>query len=270
MAGFSVSSAERCLALLELLSGMPDGMPLSRISQQLELPQSAAHRLLTTLVQLGYVRQDPASDFYAPTLAVAAMGLRLLSNLNLPDICQPALDRLASWSGELVRLSILENGRLLWIAKAQGSRSGLRYDPITGRDVPLHTTAMGKAWLATLPEDEAVRLVHDRGFDGALVGPNAIRDEATLRTELKVTRARGFGLVREEAEAGVAAIAVIIRDGLQPGASPVAALSIAGPSFRLSDERLHGLLPMLRECGLELSRVWQVRLYQEAQGVRVA
>ena len=164
-----------------------------------------------------------------------------------------------------MRLSAVEGGRLLWIAKAQGSRSSLRYDPITGRDVPLHVTSMGKAWLATLPEDEAVRLVSERGFGGDLIGPNAIQDEATLRTELKVTRARGYGVVHEEAEPGISAVAVVVRNGIGSRSEPVAALSVAGPAFRLTAERMDGFVPVLRETAEELSRIWPVRAFQGAQ-----
>ena len=271
MAGFSVSAADRCLAILELLADEPDGVALTALSATLELPQSAVHRLLAILVQRGYARQDEATGRYLPTLAIAAIGLRLLSTLNIPNVCQPTLERLAERTGELVRLSAVEGGRLLWIAKAQGSRSSLRYDPIMGHDVPLHVTSMGKAWLATLPDDEAVRLVEARGYGGALIGPNAIQDEATLRTELKVTRARGYGLVCEEAEPGVSAIAMVIRDGARPGAHPVAAISVAGPAFRLSEERLEGFVPMLREAAQELSRLWPIRGYQTSEGTtRVA
>ena len=262
MAGFSVTSAERCLSILEMLASEPRGIALTSLSAALELPQSAVHRLLATLMHRGYARQDEASGHYVPTLAIAAVGLRMLSTLNIPNVCQPTLERLASRTGELVRLSAVEGGRLLWIARAQGSRSGLKYDPITGKDVPLHVTAMGKAWLATLPEDEAVGLVAARGFGGELIGPNAIRDEAALRTELKVTQARGYGLVREEAEAGVSAVAVLVRDGVQPGAPPVAAVSVAGPAFRLSQERLEGFVPPLREAARELSLIWPVRVFE--------
>lgn len=261
MAGFSVLSAERCLALLDLLSREPDGLHLSRLASSLALPASAVHRLLATLVTAGYVRQDTVTDRYMPTLAIAAMGLRLLSTLGIPNVCQPSLDRLAEQTGELVRLSAVEGARLIWIAKAQGSRSALRYDPITGRDVPLHATSMGKIWLSTLPEDEAVRIVGDRGYGGDLIGPNAIRDEASLRTELRVTRARNFGLVQEEAEAGVSAIAMVV----QTGAQLVAVVSIAGPSFRLTEERLTSFATMLRETANELSQLWPVRTFQQAQ-----
>ena len=82
MAGFSVSAAERCLAIVELLSEHPGGLPLTFLSASLDLPQSAAHRLLSMLVQRGWARQDEATDRYLPTLAIAAIGLRLLSSLN--------------------------------------------------------------------------------------------------------------------------------------------------------------------------------------------
>ncbi len=271
MAGFSVSAADRCLAILELLADEPAGLALTALSAALGMPQSAVHRLLAILVQRGYARQDEATGRYVPTLAIAAIGLRLLSSLDIPSVCQPTLERLAERTGELVRLAAVEGGRMLWIAKAQGSRSSLRYDPIMGHDVPLHVTSMGKAWLATLPEDEAVRLIEVRGYGGPLIGPNAIADEATLRTELKVTRARGYGMVHEEAEPGVSAIATVVRDGVRPNARPVAAISVAGPAFRLSEERLEGFVPMLREAAEELSRLWPIRSYETGEGTsRVA
>lgn len=270
MAGFSPSSAERCLAMLEYVADRPEGVALTTVANALELPQSATHRLLSVLAQAGYVRQNPVTGWYAPTLVVAALGLRLLSALEIPDVCQPTLDLLAKRTGELVRLSALEGGRLLWVAKAQGSQSSLRYDPITGRDVPLHVTAMGKAWLATLPDEEAVALVAARGYGGDLIGPNALRDEAALRVELKVTRARGYGMVIEEAEAGVSAIAAVVRDGPGKDAPPVAAVSVAGPAFRLPEARLSGFAPLLHDAAAELSRLWPVRHYQQKGSAQVA
>ena len=89
MAGFSVSAADRCLAILELLADEPDGVALTALSATLELPQSAVHRLLAILVQRGYARQDEATGRYLPTLAIAAIGLRLLSTLNIPNVCNP-------------------------------------------------------------------------------------------------------------------------------------------------------------------------------------
>ena len=264
MSGFSLNSAERCLAIVELLVDHPEGLPLTRISTSLELPASATHRLLGVLGGKGYVKQDSLSNHYVPTIAIAALGLRLLARYHVPDICQPLLEELAAMSGELVRLSFLEEGRLIWIAKAQGSKSSLRYDPIIGRDVPLHVTAMGKAFLASMSDAEATTLVAKIGYEGDLIGPRALRTESELLNELQLARTRGYGLVEEEAEAGVSAIAMVVHDGMHAGAPTVAALSIAGPTFRVTRERLESFEPLLSEAVKKLSRLWAVHRYQSA------
>ncbi|MGL4635325.1 MAG: IclR family transcriptional regulator [Beijerinckiaceae bacterium] len=262
MTNFSVSSAERGLAILELLIDQPDGLPMSVIAQRLELPVSATHRLLTMLVQKRYVRQSALTERYMATMLLAAQGLRLLEHSNLTGACQPLLEDLAMQCEELVRLAVLENEHLTWVAKAQGARNSIRYDPISGRDVPLHATAMGKAWLATLPEDHAVRLVQERGMTGDLVGPNAVKTPEELRMQLRLTRERGFAIVEQEAEAGISAVATVVRDLSVSGSPVVGAISIGGPSFRMDRERLISFRDPLLLAARQLSEIWPVHMYQ--------
>ena len=262
MSNISASSADRCLAILELLVNEPGGLPMSIIAQRLALPVSATHRLLAVLVGRRYVRQGPGSEAYHATMTVAALGVRLLAGSNLTEVSQPILEDLAGTTGELVRLAVLEGQHLVWVAKAQGARTSIRYDPISGRDVPLHTTAMGKAWLATLPEDEAVRLVEERGFEVDLVGPNAVRTVKGLREQLRLTRDRGFAVVEEEAEAGISAISAVVRDATDPKKPVVGCLAVAGPTFRLERERLVGFAAPLKQACEHLSDLWPIRQYQ--------
>jgi DNA-binding IclR family transcriptional regulator len=262
---FSAPSAERCLAILETLVDEPAGLPLSAIAQRLELPVSATHRLLTVLVQKRYLRQDQITERYAPTMLLAALGLRLLESTNLTETCQPILEDLAAKVGELVRLAVLENEHLTWVAKAQGARNSIRYDPISGRNVPLHATAMGKAYLSSLPEEMAVKLVEERGFQGHLVGPRALKSIPELREQLRLTRERGFAIVEEEAEAGISAVATLVRDHSQPKHPVVGAISIGGPSFRLSRETLVSFRDPLLETAERLSEIWPVRSYMSAK-----
>jgi IclR family acetate operon transcriptional repressor len=256
----SALSADRVLAILEMLVTVSEGVSLSRVAQELDLPLSATHRLLAVLVKRNYARQDPATEQYEPTLAVATLGIRLLANTRLSDVYQPILDELAEATGELVRLAVLDGEKLTWIARAQGATSSIRYDPVSGHDVPLYATAMGKAWLATLPDAEALRIANAAGFTGAL-GPNAVANAAQLAEHLRQTRERGYGLVSEEAEPGISAIAMVVRDG--PGASgvPVGCISIGGPSFRVSQDRLIGFVPKLRQAVDQLSALWPLRTY---------
>ncbi len=263
MANSSVSSAERCLAILELLVDHAGGLQVSAIAQQLSLPLSATHRLLQTLVNTHYVKQAIMSDRYFPTLKMSALGLRLLADLNVTEIAQPILDDLARETGELVRLAVVEDADMTWMAKAQGATVGIRCDPISGRNVPLHTTAMGKAWLAVMPEQEAIDKVVTRGFDCEPVGPKAINTVTRLKKEIRLTRQRGFGLNEQESELGLSAIAMLIKDRLNP-AIVVGAVSIAGPSFRTDRERLVSFVEPLRAAIEQLEQLWPARAHAAA------
>ncbi|WP_316979445.1 IclR family transcriptional regulator [Shumkonia mesophila] len=255
MANFSVSSMERGLALLELLVAHTDGLQISEISQSLAIPLGATHRLLQTLIATEYVKQDPASGRYMPTLKLGTLGLRLMADINIVDIAQPILDDLARVTGELVRLAVVEFDEMSWIAKAQGSTSSIRCDFISGRHVPIQTTAMGKAWLAHLPENEARARLERKGLDCELVGPNAGKTIDDVLERVRVAREAGFALNEEESELGLNAVAIILKDLKDPG-RVVGAVSVAGPAFRLGRERLISFVPALREAVAKLERTW--------------
>ena len=106
---------ERTLGILELLSGQPGGLSVGAIASRLDVPPSAAHRLLNDLAKLGYVRQDRAQGDYALTIKLAGMGLSFLGQSGITDVAQPILDRLAAESGELVRLSVIDGDDLVWV-----------------------------------------------------------------------------------------------------------------------------------------------------------
>jgi IclR family transcriptional regulator, acetate operon repressor len=248
----------RVLGIFDLLVGHPEGLPLTQIASQLKLPKSAAHRMLMAMIERGFVAQDAVSERYRLTLKLAALGVRSLAEMNIPEVCQPVLDRLAAKTGELIRMTLVEDRSLFWVAKAQGAHSGLRYDPDMGHRVVLHATSTGRAWLATLDDDEAVKIVLEHGFDvPARFNRHLICNDRDLRNELRRTRKRGYGLAIEEGEAGTAALAVVIFNQLDGNA--VGTVSIAGPTVRLKPERLVELSGELKEAARELSALWPVR-----------
>ena len=122
---------ERTLGILELLSEQGQGVELAVLADKLNMPKSAAHRLLADLVRFGYVRQTRDMGAYVLTTKLVSLGLSYLSKTGVIDVAQPLLDRLAEQTGELVRLSVVDGDRLTWVARAQGARQGLRYDPDT-------------------------------------------------------------------------------------------------------------------------------------------
>ena len=254
------SATRRALGILELLVDQPQGLGLSELGSQLGMPKSIAHRLLALLTECGFVRQDAVTERYGLTLKLALLGARYLAGTGLGDVSQPILERLAAATGELARLTVVEGEGLAWVGKAQGARHGLRYDPDAGTHVVLHATATGKAWLATLPEAEALRIVQATGFaTPAHFGPNVIRDRERFRLELARTRAQGFGLAIEEGEPGTAAVAVVVRASAEATARVVGTLSVAGPVGRFTPERRAHFVEALRAAAQELSALWPVR-----------
>jgi DNA-binding IclR family transcriptional regulator len=258
-----IANVDRCLSVLETLADSPQGLSLGALAERLDLPKSAAHRLLQTLSTRGYVHQDPASQDYALSLKVAVLGFRYLDARHLPDVAQVALDRLARESGEYCRISVVDGENLVWLARAQGATQGLRYDPPMGRDVVLHATATGKAWLATLPEQDALRIVCARGFATPQgFGQRALKSVDELRRHLAETRRRGYALAVEEGEPGTVAIAAAFRAFPAPQAPAAGTVSIAGPLVRLTKQRVGELAPLLLAASREITELWPLRRRQ--------
>ncbi|MGJ7493356.1 IclR family transcriptional regulator [Variovorax sp. ZT4R33] len=254
---------ERVLDILALLADHPQGLPISEIARRLDLPKSAVHRLLSVLVGKGLAMQDEYSQRYRMTVKLAALGFRFLAASGITEICQPSLDRLAARTGELARLALVEDDALIWIAKAQGALSGLRYDPDMGQPVVLHATSTGKAWLATMDDARAVALVKARGFVvPSRFGQPKVRDEASLLEELALTRERGYGTSIEESEPGTCAVGCAILDPQTRRA--IGTVSVAGPVTRLSAARIAAIAPDVQATAAEISDLWPSRKVMEA------
>ncbi len=240
------------MAAIKLLAYAPQGMALGEIAEQLDLPKSGVFRLLADLVRLGLVRQDTAGGSYFLTMGLVSLAFQHLAHIGVVDAAQPVLDRLAAESAELVRLGIIDGDRQVWVAKAQGARSGLIYDAQMGDVAQLSCMASGHAWLAQLDEAEAVRLVMQQGLAGeGQYGPNAPRTVSELIAVLAETRQRGYALVVESSAPGMSAIAAPVyhpTSGLVVGT-----VSIGGPSVRLSRDRLESLSGFLLAAAAELS-----------------
>lgn len=242
---------ERALRILETLAGAPEGMPLAALAGELEIPRSACHRLLSDLVRCGYVRQLRAQGDYALTTKMAALGLGYLGAAGIVDIAQPIIDRLAEISGELVRLALVDGDRLTFVAKAQGARSGLRYDPDMGIDVRLSCSAGGHAWLMTLSEERATELVVKQGFgEPKAYGPKAPASFRALMKILDEDRQRGFSMISEMYAPGMTAMAAPV---LRRGKETIAVITIAGPLQRLTSDRMLDLGKPLMSAAAELA-----------------
>lgn len=243
---------DRGLALLEHLAAHPDGVPLASLATELDMPLSACHRLLAALQARGYVRQARAQGDYLLTTKLASLGLGHLSGAGVVDIAEPLLERLAQRTGELVRLSLIDGDRLTWVAKAQGVRKGLRYDPDMGQDARLSCTASGHAWLLTMSDENALTLVMRQGLgEPADYGPRAPTTVKAVLGFLHAARVRGYAVIDEVFAPGMSAMAVpVLRRG-----EAIGVISVAGPRQRLTVERMHEFAPELLAAAAELGPI---------------
>jgi DNA-binding IclR family transcriptional regulator len=234
----------------------PQGLQVSAIARELDMPVSGVHRTLRELARLGYVRQERDQGDYALTIRLAALGLGFLGRSGVTDIAQPILDRLAQVSGELIRLSVLDGRGLTWVAVAQGATVGLRYDPGREQGMRVHpaSTAGGHALLATMRDDEILAMIGETGLapEGTGPTPGAPTSIAQLMEAIEQTRLRGYSVSVNSYLDGMAAMAVAIRAGGVADGRVLGCVSIAGPAVRLPLARMEELAPALFDAAQDI------------------
>jgi IclR family acetate operon transcriptional repressor len=248
-----MSTIRRGLRILELLAAEPDGLGVSEIARSLALNRAIPFRLLAEFMEMGYVRQDPVTDRYVATFKLGALGLQQLERAGIDRWAQACLRDLAEETQELVRLAVVEDGGLRWVAKAQGSSALLI---INEASIP-HATASGKAWLSTLPVGEAKSILN--GHDLERPTSHTMTEIPTLLADLDEARTQGYAVVEEEMEVGINAIAVPVIPVRMVRA--VATVSVAGPSVRLTRDRLIEFAPRLLSAAADLAGTWSTYAY---------
>ena len=245
-----MSSRIRAIAILELLAQHPAGLPAREVAAKLEIPYSAADRLIQGLVEDGFLHHQQAPNVVRLSVKLAALGLAYLGASGITDLVQPILDDLAKRTGELVRLAVVEGDRLTWVAKSQSAQSGLFYTPDAGAEVFLSSTANGQAWLAYLQEAELRKVVEKQGVQRPGLGPNAPETIEQLIRQVANARKLGYATVTEANEAGTSAIAAAIK---RPGTNkPIGTVSVAGPTLRMTATRMEAVAPWLLASAQEL------------------
>ncbi len=250
MAESSVQSLKRAFALLELLSTKKEGARLSEIARDACLHKSTAHRLLASLIDLGYVQKtDERECFYQLTWKLYEIAGRMLGNADIIAIARPILDGLRDACRETVHLVTRDGADIVYLYKAESESNAYYMASRIGMRRPLHCTAAGKAILAMLEADDVAR-IWDMSDKQALT-EHTITSLDALSRELAVTRQRGYAIDDEENEAGLRCIAAAIRE--RTGRCRFA-FSVSAPSTRMSDHRMAELAPLVREASQTIAR----------------
>jgi IclR family transcriptional regulator, acetate operon repressor len=242
-----VQSLTRGLSILEALAKAEAGISLTEIAQRVDLPPSTTHRLLSTLEKMGYVYQSEELGHWYVGLQAFTVGSGFLANRDFVDQSHVYMRRLMEQSGETANLAILDGTEAVFIAQVQ-CREMMRILVKLGSRVPLHASGVGKAIFAALPDEQIDAILKVKGLpritDNTIVAPE------TMWAALKVIRHRGYSFDDEEHAPGTRCVAATIYD---EHAEPLGAISLAGPSSRLPDERIKQLGPIVAHTAEELT-----------------
>jgi len=234
------------LGVLETLAHHDKPMAVSEVAAACDLTRSNAHRVLSTLSQLGYVNQDEVSRRYGLTLKLWALGASLVDRLNLKEVAAPFLRELNEITGETTHLSVRDGHDIIYIDKLEARHAVRTFTRIGGR-APCHCVATGKAILAFQSE-----AVIDQACESVVsFTQRTITDPIAVREEIYRTRERGYAINRGEWRGGAYGLAVPVQGA---DAKVAAAIGISAPGERMPDDRIEHLVPILKRIGAQMSQ----------------
>lgn len=242
-----VQSLTRGLSLLEALARAEGGLTLTDLGQRVQLAPSTAHRLLATLEKMGYVYQAGEMGRWYIGLQAFTVGTSFLANRDFVAQSHPYMRRLMEQSGETANLGILDGTEAVFIDQVQ-CREMMRTIVKLGSRVPLHASGVGKAMFAALPDDEIEAILKVKGLPR--ITHNTITSPETMWASIRVIRQRGWSFDDEEHALSTRCVAAPIYN---EHAEVLGAISLAGPSSRLPDERIKQLGPLVAHTAEELT-----------------
>jgi IclR family acetate operon transcriptional repressor len=242
-----VQSLTRGLSILECLARAEGGLTLTDVAQRAELAPSTAHRLLATLEKMGYVYQAGDLGLWYIGLQAFTVGSSFLANRDFVAQSHTYMRRLMEQSGETANLGILDGTEAVFVDQVQ-CREMMRTIVKLGSRVPLHASGVGKAIFAALPDDQIDAILKVKGL--ARITDNTITSPETMWASIRVIRQRGWSFDDAEHALGTRCVAAPIYD---EHSEPLGAISLAGPSSRLPDERIRQLGPLVAHTAQELT-----------------
>jgi DNA-binding IclR family transcriptional regulator len=223
-------STERVLDSLEFVAfGNAIGYTLSEISQKLDIPKSSIQPILHTLLQRGYLSHDKNTGRYTIGYSTFKLGSSFLGSLNIIDEITKELERVTSICLETTYCATLKEGNAFYIAKAD-SPEPIRMVARIGHTLPAYSTGVGKALLTDFTLQE-LRKLYPNGLTP--LTEHTITDFVELHNQLQTAKREGFAYEMEESNQYIQCIATPIRKGERI----VAAISVAIPTFRYTDEK---------------------------------
>jgi len=244
---YIIQAVSHALDLLEQFHGDVDELGVTELSKRLKLHKNNVFRLLATLESRGYIEQNRATENYRLGLKSLELGQTFIKQMGLLRQAKPILEKLVAECNETSYVAIFKEGYIVYLDVVETDLT-VRVVSRVGSRLPAHCTAAGKIHLAFMSEEEIEAVLPAELKEYT---PTTITDRAALKKELQEVTEKGYAIDNEELDPGVRCVAAPIRDYTR---RIVGAVSISGPSMRLSDARIEKeLVPLVLNAGEELS-----------------
>lgn len=246
-----IQVADRLFLTMETLA-QKGPMGLIELSNQMELHKSTVHRLLNSLIYMGYTRQDLETGKYSLTFKLLELSNQLLAHVDVIEIVRPYLKKLMRQTGETVHFVQKDGNYAVYIDKVESDQNSVRMVSKVGSRIPLYCSGVGKTMAAQMTEEQ-VRKMWAKSSIHALTPHTIVDCDEYLKT-LEEVREKGYALDNEENELGVRCIAAGVTDYK---GRPKYAFSISAPVSRMDDQRVEELAYYVLKMKEEIARAIQ-------------
>jgi IclR family acetate operon transcriptional repressor len=247
----SRSTVGRAIRILELAAQRERAFSAADVAPAAGLPAAAVRRLLATLEQEGVLLRAPGNRTYVIAPRLQAIGLAALRNSAARGARHAILEALVADLGETCNFTMLDGTRVCYLDRVE-SHWPLRLHLSPGSRVPLHCTASGKLFLASMPKRTMRMLIREAPLERCT--PRTLADPARLEAEIERLRKRGIGIDDEEFITGLVAVAVPVRDARK---RVLGAVAVHAPTVRLDITRALAHLPRLRRAADAIARTFR-------------
>jgi len=235
-------TVRRAMQALKLIAGSPTaGMRLADVATQLQLERPTVHRLLKALVAEGMLTQHKSNGVYFLGSLVFELGLSATHQFNLVDLCRPLLNTLAERTGDTSFLFVRSGNDAVCLSRVQGPYPIQTPAVPVGARQPLGVNAGGLALLSALSAGETMEIL--RAVAPRLAAYANLTSERIME-HYKRAQSQGYAFISNYAVPGVAAVGLPVID---KNRAPIAAITVAAISSRMSSERVAEILPLLRQ-----------------------
>jgi IclR family KDG regulon transcriptional repressor len=244
----TAKTLSKSLQILECFLLGPRDLGVTEIARRVGINKSTVQRIVNTFCNSGYLQQNPENSQYNLGFKILEVASLILQRIDLRPIARPFLEELRDKTGETVHLMVLDRDVGIYLDAVE-SHQGTRVVSAVGSREELHASAVGKALLAFLSEQQVNEIIGRHGLKAKT--PHTITDSEVFKKHLTLIRKRGYSIDEEEGEIGTRCIGAPVFDHT---GHVTASISVAAPSQRLDRDKVLHFAPLVIEIARRISQ----------------